>query len=79
MEWRTLEQFFTLGLSSIIMPALTGIIADKYKCRKTVMNFTYFRYFAFICRVIDPITLLCILCCHVMLHANHISLSNSVA
>jgi NHS family xanthosine MFS transporter len=74
-----LSNFSTLGLSSIIMPALTGIIADKYKCRKTVMNFTYFRYFAFICRAIDPITLLCILMLPCYATCQPYFASNSVA
>jgi NHS family xanthosine MFS transporter len=74
--------FSTLGLSSIIMPALTGIIADKYINAEKLYGILHilggFALF-YLPQVNDPITFYYVIFAAMLCYMPTISLSNSVA
>ncbi|MFT6748488.1 MAG: NHS family xanthosine MFS transporter [Flavobacterium sp.] len=74
--------FSTLGLSSIIMPALTGIIADKYINAEKLYGILHilggFILF-YLPQVNDPITFYYVIFAAMLCYMPTISLSNSVA
>lgn len=74
--------FSTLGLSSIIMPALTGIIADKWMNAEKLYGALHILggiILCFIPQVNDPITFYWIIFAAMLCYMPTISLSNSVA
>ncbi|WP_298221669.1 nucleoside permease [Flavobacterium sp.] len=74
--------FSTLGISSIIMPALTGIIADKYINAERLYGFLHILgglALLYIPQVNDPITFYWVIFAAMLCYMPTISLSNSVA
>jgi NHS family xanthosine MFS transporter len=74
--------FSTLGLSSIIMPAITGIIADKWVNAEKLYGFLHIMggiALCFIPLVEDPTTFYWVIFAAMMYYMPTISLSNSVA
>ena len=85
MQWSSTQFgaiFSTLGLSSIIMPALTGIIADKYINAEKLYGILHilggFALF-YLPQVNDPITFYYVIFAAMLCYMPTISLSNSVA
>ena len=74
--------FSTLGLSSIIMPALTGIIADKFMNAEKLYGILHILsgiILLYIPQVQDPITFYWVIFGAMLCYMPTISLSNSVA
>ena len=74
--------FSTLGISSIIMPAITGIIADKYISAEKLYGFLHIlggMVLFYIPQVEDPITFYWVIFVAMLCYMPTISLSNSVA
>jgi len=74
--------FSTLGLSSIIMPALTGIIADKFINAEKLYGILHILggvALLYIPQVNDPITFYWVIFAAMLCYMPTISLSNSVA
>ena len=74
--------FSTLGLSSIIMPALTGIIADKWISAEKLYGILHILGGLILCyipQVEDPITFYWVIFAAMLCYMPTISLSNSVA
>lgn len=74
--------FSTLGISSIIMPAITGIIADKYINAEKLYGFLHIIggiILLYIPQVEDPITFYWVIFGAMLCYMPTISLSNSVA
>lgn len=74
--------FSTLGLSSIFMPALTGIIADKYLNAEKLYGILHIFGGLFLCyipQVENPVTFYWVIFGAMLCYMPTISLSNSVA
>jgi len=74
--------FSTLGLSSIIMPAITGIIADKYLNAEKLYGILHILGGLFLCyipQVENPVTFYWVIFGAMLCYMPTISLSNSVA
>lgn len=74
--------FSTLGFSSIIMPALTGIIADKYMNAERLYGILHILgglILAYIPQVEDPNTFFWVIFASMLCYMPTISLSNSIA
>jgi len=74
--------FSTLGLSSIVMPAITGIIADKWINAEKLYGFLHILgglALCFIPQVEDPTTFYYVIFAAMLCYMPTISLSNSVA
>ncbi len=74
--------FSTLGISSIIMPAITGIIADKFINAEKLYGLLHILGGIAICyipQVNDPITFYWVIFAAMLFYMPTISLSNSVA
>jgi NHS family xanthosine MFS transporter len=74
--------FSTLGISSIIMPALTGIIADKWINAEKLYGFLHILGGAallYIPQVEDPVTFYYVIFAAMLCYMPTISLSNSIA
>ncbi len=74
--------FSTLGLSSIVMPALTGIIADKYMNAEKLYGILHILggiALLYIPQVNDPVTFYYVIFAAMLCYMPTISLSNSVA
>lgn len=74
--------FTTLGISSLIMPALTGIIADKWINAEKLYGILHLGYgitLFFLPQVNDPIIFIFVMGLAMLFYMPTISLSNSVA
>lgn len=74
--------FTTLGISSIIMPALTGIIADKWINAEKLYGILHLGYgitLFFLPQINDPIVFIFVMGLAMLFYMPTISLSNSVA
>ena len=74
--------FSTLALSSLVMPALTGIIADKWLNAEKLYGILHILYGAilfYVPRVSDPDTLYYVILAAMLCYMPTISLSNSIA
>jgi NHS family xanthosine MFS transporter len=74
--------FSTLGLSSIIMPAITGIIADKYLNAEKLYGILHILGGLFLCyipQIENPVTFYWVIFGAMLCYMPTISLSNSVA
>jgi MFS transporter, NHS family, xanthosine permease len=74
--------FSTLGLSSLFMPALTGIIADKWMNAEKLYGILHIAYgliLLYVPRVDDPNTLYYVIFGAMICYMPTISLSNSIA
>jgi NHS family xanthosine MFS transporter len=74
--------FSTLGLSSIVMPAITGIIADKWINAEKLYGFLHVlggMALCYIPQVEDPTTFYYVIFAAMLCYMPTISLSNSVA
>ncbi len=74
--------FTTLGLSSLVMPALTGILADKWINAEKLYGILHLGYAAtllFLPQINDPVVFIFVMGTAMLFYMPTISLSNSVA